>query len=444
MWAKIKIVPSSRNVLYLPSLLSIGHEQTNVLFGGKSARADIEYLDDLELSVENSFQKPGQIMLSDKLRDEILIAESLVYQLKISASNIAIGPVIGLLLGNDTHRYNPKHMKKYADRFGIYPKVGGLIYAFSPEWIHWKTHTVYGLYYDYFNASWEYGFFPLPEVIYRRDFHTSRDSIKRLVGYTGNRLFNSHRFSKYDLYDFLKPDPDLNKYLPPTELSLHFDQVRRFINRYLNVILKPVDLSRGRGICVIEKTNFQYRITDYRHKIPIASEFYNDETLKDFFAANKELFSKYLIQKYLPLAKIGNSRFDIRVVMQRHPDKAWGCTGIECRVSNGSSHLTNISRGGYALSLDDALHQAFTMDYETLEQQIHELCDKFCLYMDTSGEHYAEFGLDIAVDNARNLWLIEANVFPSFKGFRKMDPQIYLSIRYIPLLYALSLTRFGG
>ncbi len=443
MWAKIEIVPSSRNIIYLPSSLSIGHEQINVIFGGKSTYAAIRYRDDLELTAENSFQRPGRIMLSDKLRDEIFIAEPLVYQFKISDFHIAIGPVIGLLLGNDTYRYNPRHMKKYSDRFGIYHKVGGLIYAFSPKWIDWKTHTVYGLYYNHLIASWAYGCFPLPEVIYRRDFHTDLESIERLVKYTGSRLFNSYRFSKYELYDFIKPNPELNKYLPPTELSLDFDQVREFINRHLNVILKPIDLSRGRGICVIEKAGPQYKISDYRREIPIVSEFCDDEALKNFFADNQNLFSKYLIQKYLPLAKIGNSPFDIRVVMQKQPDKAWGCTGIECRVSN-DGHLTNISRGGYALSLGEALRQAFTTDYELLEQQIHELCNNFCLCMDTGGEHYAEFGLDIAVDNARNLWLIEANVFPSFKGFKKMDPQIYLSIRYTPLLYALSLTQFEG
>ncbi len=444
MWAKIKTIPSSRKIIYLPSSLSLDHEQANVTFGGKSTSAEIQYRDDLELTAENSFQRPGQIMLSDKLKDEIFIVEPLVYQLKIAASTIAIGPVIGLLLGNDTQRYHPEHMEKYSDRFGIYHEVGGLIYAFSPEWIHWKTQTVHAMYYDYFKASWEYGFFPLPEVIYRRDFHTSPESIKKLIEFTGNRLFNSHRFSKYDLYDFLKPDPELSRYLPPTELSLHFDQVKEFINRHLNVILKPIDLSRGRGICVIEKTGSRYKISDYRYKVPIVSELNHDGELKNFFVFNKELFTKYLIQKYLPLAKIGNSRFDIRVVMQRHPDKDWGCTGIECRVSNGNSHITNISRGGYALSLDDALRKAFTTDYEILKQQIQELCYKFCLYMDSSGKHYGEFGLDIAVDDARNLWLIEANVFPSFKGFKTMDPQIYLSIRYTPLLYALSLTQFGG
>ncbi|MDR3644638.1 MAG: YheC/YheD family protein, partial [Clostridia bacterium] len=61
----------------------------------------------------------------------------------------------------------------------------------------------------------------------------------------------------------------------------------------------------------------------------------------------------------------------------------------------------------------------------------------------TTGEHFAEFGMDIAVDRQKKLWLIEANVFPSFKGFKKTDRETYLSIRYQPLLYALSLTEFG-
>jgi hypothetical protein len=444
MWAKIELVSSGRRIIYLPSSLANVCERTTMIkFGGKSINAAVQYRDDLELSSENSFEKPGRIIVSDKLRDEIFIVESLVYQLKISDCCISIGPVIGLLLGNDTHRYNPAHMKKYSDRFGIYHKVGGLVYAFSPKLINWKKHTAYGLYYNYNTALWEYGRFPLPEVIYRRDFHTDPESIKRLVQFTKGRLFNSYRFSKYELYDFIMLNSELSKYLPPTELSVNFDQVSRFINCHLNVILKPIHLSRGRGICVIEKTDCGCKIADYRYKYPIFSEFYDDESIKNFFDANQEFFDKYLIQKYIPLAKIGESLFDIRVVMQKQKDKAWGCTGIECRVSNNNSHLTNISRGGYALSLSEALQQAFAKDCELLSQQIDEFCSSFCSYTDTSKEHYAEFGLDIAIDTDKNLWLIEANVFPSFKGFKRMDPRIYLSIRYTPLLYALSLTQFG-
>jgi hypothetical protein len=302
---------------------------------------------------------------------------------------------------------------------------------------------VYGLYYNTVTSAWEYGSFPLPEVIYRRDFHSDAALIKKLIEYTGGRVFNSYRFTKYELYDIIGENENLRKYLPPTELIVNYEQIKKFIDTYPKVILKPIDLSRGRGICVIEKIDSVYKITDYRYKHPIVSALYDNESLENYFSLNQSFMSKYLIQKYLPLARVSNSLFDVRVVMQKQKDKSWVCSGIECRVSGGNSHLTNISRGGYALTLSEALYQAFSKDYDMLPKMIDDFCKEFCAFMDTQGEHFAEFGMDIAVDTSKNIWLIESNVFPSFKGFKKTDRQTYLNIRYTPLLYALSLTRFG-
>lgn len=447
MWAKIELVPCDQKIIYLPPSWAMDcGAATKIRVGGKSATAAVQSLDRPEAPGETSFDAPGTIKISDKLRDELCIAESAVYQAKITAtpggSAIALGPVIGLLLGNATQHYNPLHMLKYSDRFGIYPQIGGLIYAFSPKFIDWKKHTAYGLYYNHRTALWEFGRFPLPEVIYRRDFHSEPAVIKRLLEITGGRLFNSYRFTKYELYDFIKMNAALERYLPPTEYADDFDQIKKFVDRYRKVILKPIDLSRGRGICVIEKIASKYKVIDFRCKQPIVYELYNAQLLENFFDVYQDLFNRYLIQKYLPLAKINGSPFDIRVVMQKRPDREWGCTGIECRVSN-NGYLTNISRGGYALPPEEALRQAFHEDGAALLQQIKDLCRDVCLYMDTFGEHFGEFGLDIAVDTNQRLWLIEANVFPSFKGFKKMDPDIYLSIRYTPMLYASSLTQFG-
>lgn len=444
MWAKIEVVPSEHQIIFLP-LEWEKHckEPLKIEFSGKSVKVSVQFMEAEEIKGENSFDKPINIKISNKVKDILLIQESIIYQIKIEDSSIVIGPVIGLLMGMDTERYNPQHMNKYSDRFGIYPEVGGLIYGFSPKLINWDKHMVYGLYYNYGKGEWEYGDFPLPEVIYRRDFHTDPDIISKLVEYTGGRLFNSCRLTKYELFDFIRQNSELNQYLPPTELSMNLEQVIKFIDSHNKVILKPIDLSRGRGICIIEKIDCSYQITDYRSKQPVVWFYHDQEALKEFFDTNTNLFDKYLIQKYLALAKIGESLFDIRVVMQRQKDKTWACTGIECRVSCPNSHLTNISRGGYALCLDEALHQAFDSEHELLSRKVKEISHKFCDYMDTLKEHFAEFGLDIAIDLDKNLWFIEANVFPSFKGFKSMDFLNYLSIRYTPLLYALSLTKNG-
>lgn len=443
MWAKIEVIPSEFEIIYLPKrFIKDNYTDVIIKFGEKSVKTCVQYIDDHRLE-ESTYETPRQIKISDKLRDRLLIPESLVYQVKISDSFIVIGPVIGLLLGTHTEHYNPRHMQKYSDRFGIYSEIGGLIYAFSPKSVNWKKRSVYGLYYNISTNTWEYGNFPLPEVIYRRDFHSNPKYIEKLNLFTKGRLFNSYRFSKYELFEYINLNTKLRKFLPPTKLSLKFMQVKSFIDCHSKVILKPIDLSRGRGICIIEKFDTSYKVTDYRDRSPEVTMFYDDKSFEKFFIKNNNFFNRYLIQKYLPLARIGKSFFDIRVVMQKGRNKEWGCTGIECRVSNDNSHLTNISRGGYALFLDEALRYAFTEDHELLAQKVKDFSYDFCRYMDEFGEHFAEFGMDIAIDIDKNLWLIEANVFPSFKGFKKMDWQTYLSIRYTPLLYALNLTEFG-
>jgi glutathione synthase/RimK-type ligase-like ATP-grasp enzyme len=443
MWTKIQVVHGNQKIIYLPASFAMNNGlTTEIQLGGRSTEADIEYREDFEWVAANSFENPGKIMLTDKLKDELLLAESLVYQVQITASRIDFGPVIGLLLGNATQRYHPAHMMKYSDRFGIYPQIGGLIYAFSPGFINWEEDCAFGLYYNPDAAAWEYGNFPLPEVIYRRDFHTDPEVIQRLDRYTKGRLFNSYRFTKVELFDFVRQDAGLRNYLPPTEYLTGFEQLMQFLNLYRKVILKPVHLSRGRGICVIEKTDSKYKVMDFRCKAPVAYELYDDQLLEHFFQVFREFFANYLIQKYIALAEIDNSPFDIRAVMHKRPDRKWVCSGIECRVSH-NGYLTNISKGGHALPLDLALQQASMSDAAVLTEEIDRLCRNFCTYMDTSGEHYAEFGLDIAIDAEHRLWLIEANVFPSFKGFKQIDLDTYLSIRYHPMLYASSLTHFG-
>ncbi len=237
---------------------------------------------------------------------------------------------------------------------------------------------------------------------------------------------------------------ELSSGIPPTEASDSWEQIKVFIDMHSKVILKPIDLSRGRGICIIEKQGSDYKVFDYRHKYPSEMILNGDEELEWFFQINPLFYNKYMIQKYIQLAQIDNSRFDIRVVMQKNEEKFWQCTGIECRVSSFGSHITNISRGGYALELDEALRLAYKSedDIKQLTEKIHEYCLKFCKHMEKMGKHFAEFGIDIALDEDKNLWLIEANVFPSFKGFKKLDYNTYLTIRHSPLLYALSLTEF--
>jgi hypothetical protein len=323
MWVKFEAISSDNDIICFPySWSEITSKIETAVFGScDPVSVNVIYSDSHEPDADNTCEHPGTIGISSHLCKQLLLPTSLVYQMKIDDSRIIIGPVIGLLLGIHSHRYNPKHMKKYSDRMGIYSQIGGLIYAFSPKTVNWEKHQAFGLFYNIASEEWEYGCFPLPEVIYRRDFHSNPKYIKRLSEITGGRLFNSYRFTKMELYDYLNTQKDMKKYLPPTELSLSYEQVSKFIGRYRKVILKPLDLSRGRGICIIEKYDAFYRITDYRRRYPTASTLKGPRDLEQFFKLNPGFFHKYLIQQYLNLARIGSSVFDIRVVMQKHKSR---------------------------------------------------------------------------------------------------------------------------
>jgi glutathione synthase/RimK-type ligase-like ATP-grasp enzyme len=446
MWVNIEVIPLTYKAIFLPNDTAKNIKTPSYIsFGKITTYTYVQFFQLNNSNTQNTFENPCTIKISDKLRDELLIPDNLIYKIKFNQNKIEIGPVIGLLLGNHNYLYDPQHMEKYSDRFGIYNKIGGLIYGFTPKSINWQSKIVYGLYYNFKNSKWEYGTFPLPTVVYRRNFHTKPKTIDKLIKLTNNKVFNSHRFTKYDLHEYLSKDEYFNKHVPSTEITASYSQIKSFIDTHKVAILKPVDLSRGRGICIIEKLSSGYKLNDYRSKDPQEISISDDKSLEKFFSTNQSFFDKYIIQKHISLAKINDSRFDIRVVMQKNEKFIWQCTGIECRVGGSNVLVTNISRGGYALTLEEALKLSFPSEpnHKMIIQQIDDLSKKLCHYLESMDKHFAELGMDIAIDIYKKLWIIEVNVFPSFKGFKKIDYDTYLAIRHTPLLYANALTEFG-
>jgi len=440
LWIKIKFLESSDGSIIVPKgFFKDEPSSCKIAFGHKALDALVSYTQD-QFEDNSSFEVPITLQFPKEFKEKLLIYDSLVYRANIDKDTMQIGPIIGFLLGVHNDIYSSRHMKKYSDRLGIYNKIGGLIYAFSPNSADLEEKIVFGLYYNFSNSKWEFGKFPMADVIYRRDFHQPNKLIDKLIDVTDNKLFNSHRFSKLDLYDFVKKEKSLCESLPETIKIDNFNSLKDFLDKNIKVILKPVNLSRGRGICIIEKMDENYEINDYRSKKP-KKTFIDNKSLKGFFNENQGFFDKYLVQKYINLARIDDSLFDIRVVMQKNITGQWESSGIECRVSRPQTFITNIARGGYALNLDEALRISFgeNCDVQELTNKIIDYCTKLCSYLDNMGNHLAELGLDIALDVEKKLWLIEANVFPSFHGFKKIDFDTYLKIRYNPLLYALSL-----
>lgn len=444
MWISLQLLNSDQPTIWLSAELMerVGREAA-VYFGRRSVRVPVKVLQLSQPGAGVAYEYPLRIGVSQTLVSRLYLPDHLTYRAKIAYGRVELGPLLGLLLGTEPHRYTPGYMQKFTDRMGVYKQLGGLVCAFSHQTIDWQNGTVHGLYFHPETNRWRYGQFPIPTAVYRRNFQTSQRAISRLQDYAAGRLFNSYRFDKAELYEFLGRDRKLSIHLPIWEKVESSQQITRFTQRHTKAILKPVHLSRGRGICVLEASTVGFRMVDYRQEPTVCEVFATSEDLLQFLEKNQGFRSRYLIQKHINLAQIGNSRFDIRLVMQKTRPNTWDCSGVECRVGPTESMLTNIARGGYALTIERALRLAFPdRDNDRLLVDINDLGHAICARLDEMGEHFGEFGLDIAVDNTRRLWILEVNVFPSFKGFKLIDYLTYLRIRYNPLLYALQLSGY--
>lgn len=445
LWIKINSVSYSRGSILLP--MSMAHKMPDsiqIKYGLRVMNVTVCSSPDLECLKNNSFSSPLFVELCKNIIDELLIEDSVVYQMIYSQGIIHIGPVIGLLLGRQSFFYHNMNMSGFTRGMEIYSELGGLFIAFNDSSIDWDNMVINGLYYYNKIGEWKYGTFPLPSVVFRRAFNTKQIVIDKLKKLTGNKVFNSKRTDKWELHKILLKDKKFNKYLPETSNLSNTDIFENFTNKYSKVVLKPTSLSRGRGICFVQKMDNYFSV--YSYKTPDKPEFHTVEgdKMHQYLLDNNYINKNYIIQPQIEMAKINGAPFDIRIVMHKSENGKWQCSGIECRLAKPGSIITNISRGGQALSIKTAVQLSLGpfLDVNKIKRKVISIAKHLCTFMDNTGEHYAEFGLDFAIDTKIHYWFIELNIRPVFRGFKKLSYKNYLHIRHKPLLYAAALAGF--
>ncbi|AVX19700.1 YheC/D like ATP-grasp [Carboxydocella sporoproducens DSM 16521] len=407
--------------------IKISGIETEVCFGKSKGKARVFFNKDLPET---------EIKISKKLIDNLMIKTCCSYQLKVTDKSLEFGPVLGFLLGEQSYLYHNNNLSELTDSLENI-KYGGLYLAFKASNIDWTEKKVYGLYFNPDKKYWFYGVLPLPQVIFRRAFSSNKREIKKIID-NGIEIFNSRRLDKWQTYIFLREN-ELSKYLPNTERLASIELVTEFLKKHTKIVLKPANLSRGRGICFLElDDDGKIFVNDYRGRRP--QNYYLDE-LNSFIKEGKFIEQGYIIQEYIRLLSYAGVPFDVRVIVQKNKYRTWEVTGKECRLPASKGLVTNLARGGKVLELknifDNEQHNLMK-----LEQDINNLAISVANQMDFLGENFGEFGLDIAIDQNLKLWLIEVNFRPTYKGFKILDKNKYFEIASKPLKYAISLSGF--
>jgi hypothetical protein len=236
--------------------------------------------------------------------------------------------------------------------------------------------------------------------------------------------------SKWLKHRVLAGDNDLKRHLPDTKL-LTGASLLEFVRKYPFIILKPVIGGGGHGVIKIAARGERADV------LTAAGRSYRGIRIKGGLVPLIRSLTRgrhYLVQQGISLLTIQGRPVDFRVLLLK-PGQEWQTMGIMGKWAARNKIVTNHCRGGRAIVLDKALKLSKSLTDEqctNIENQMLRTSKQMAERMNEYFRNVRELGLDIAIDQNLQLWLLEANTRPQFDLFREHpNKDLYPEIRGI-------------
>lgn len=218
---------------------------------------------------------------------------------------------------------------------------------------------------------------------------------------------------KLALYELLSRSPLARHAILSAELRSEglADSLTAFLHAHQDAVIKPADGHRGSGVRFLHRDGDGWIGWHDRDRIR--------GTLDEVVAhaagriAGRLRYRRFLIQKYVRTVAPDGRPVDIRVHVQRRADREWGITRAYARLAEVGYRVSNISRGGYQGSLEGFLKGRSRRPAQAIQDEILALALDVARLVDAAAPRpLAELGVDLAIDDRDELWIIEANVRP--------------------------------
>ncbi|MBU8879970.1 YheC/YheD family protein [Bacillus sp. FJAT-29790] len=380
----------------------------------------------------NKLRDRNTIQVSDCIIQKLLMDTKVKYEISFKNSELIIGPLIGILLGKSEQKLT-ENLDRYLTYTLAYKQINGVLFVFSEDQIDFANDQITGYVYDHESPDhWRRVKLPFPGAIFRR-IELSNKTLQDLTSKMDRRFFNSHYFDKWEFWNLFSQNEELRVYLPETTKQINRDSLDAFLEKYNGVYLKPKSGSRGKGIHFIEKKDQYYQmIKNYDDEVRCMSE-----TEMTKFLSNH---SYYLLQQPIRLHAFEDRMVDYRVILQKNETGYWHCTGMIARFGKTNAISSNFKANGFAKEGIEALKMQF--GYDELKafqkyQEIIRVCCKLAYQIERDVGAYADFGIDIGIDEQEKIWIIEVNKRPDH-DFPLMikDRKMYYNVKANPILYA--------
>jgi len=372
---------------------------------------------------------------------------SIRLQYKAGTATLVFGPLIGVLISRDYPHMPDKPFGSITmfcrELVEACTAQGAYVYFFTPNHIGSSIDNIEGWIYS---DGWKKVTIPVPDVVNNR--LTSRklenrpsvqQFMKEVKQHHQTSVFNEKFLDKTEVFDALKKDESLVRYLPESHSLRNYTMLKSMCSRYTNVFLKPVRGSLGKGIIRIthlDSTNYQVMYAT------------SAGTRRQQFTSLVKLFStisakmktvRYQIQQGLQLIEIQKRPVDFRALVQKNASGKWTITSIVARTAGNHHFVSNLARGGTLSTVGEAVAKSNLqagVSRQEAAQRLQQAALNIARGVDTQiPAHFGELGIDLAMDTAGRVWLLEVNSKPSKNdntplNDNKIRPSVRMMIQY--------------
>ncbi|WP_054948591.1 YheC/YheD family endospore coat-associated protein [Numidum massiliense] len=336
---------------------------------------------------------------------------------------LQLGPLLGVL----TNGINSQaaHDQRFGSMTRFYNECqqaallrGIRLYVFTAEDLDVQGKQING--WVNVNGCWEQHKCPLPEVVYNRI--TSRrieagEHLQQKIQWLKRRypvqLFNEQFLDKWQVHSALWHDAKMRPILPVTRPYDKIMQLRDMLKQYETVYVKPVNGSLGQGVMRLTSKGGRYHMQYTTLNSTITKK---DLSLKEVaqHMARRSRQGKYLMQQGLQLITSLNRNIDFRALVQKNGRGQWTITSIVGRIAADTSIVSNLARGGTIAPVSHILQQVDpNLPKPTLPSLRGCALQVAHVFEQQINGHFAELGIDLAVDKKGKVWLLEINSKPS-------------------------------
>lgn len=364
-------------------------------------------------------------VLAEKLAFHVTETNSYIHLKYIAETRtLQLGPIIGVLISKDTPE-DPNRpfgsISQFCREVSIAAHSQGVfVYFFTPAQMQLGAHSLYGWIYDKY---WRQRQLPIPHVIYNRLSNRKVEgssTVQHFLNYTKDKyhttIFNEQFLDKTEVFQALEQQGKVRVYLPDSKPLTNLHSLKQMSNKYTTLFVKPVTGSMGKGIIrITNDTQKGYQVHRTTNEGTRHGQYNNLTQLYTRLFRKKSI--KYQIQQGLQLIEIQKRPVDFRVLTQKNHVGEWSVTSAVARIAGNQHFVSNIARGGTLSRVEEAISKSNILianhGFEMTKRLKHAALQIAKAIDEQLDAHFAELGIDFAVDRFGRIWLLEVNSKPS-------------------------------